>query len=167
MYEDRHQLWGFNHRGRLMQRSLPARRAQVGGSRPLPFCWPMHCTVPQLMSTTHPPSLPFVMQGTAVARCLTAQNCCIWSHSCWLLLQELGSLTGLRYYYSTALEACDFLAPLLERLFSRIGDAVSWLLVRLIGRSLGLIYRGVKESLMPRQQPPVPRRGNQPRWSPL
>ena len=98
---------------------------------------------------------------------MTAQNLSIWSHSCWLMLQELGSLTGLRYYYSTALEACDFLAPLLERLFSRIGDAVSWLLVRLIGRSLGLIYRGVKESLMPRQQPPVPRRGNQPRWSPL
>ena len=38
-------------------------------------------------------------------------------------LQELGSLTGLRYYYSMALEAFDFLAPLLERLFSRIGDA--------------------------------------------
>ena len=37
--------------------------------------------------------------------------------------QELGSLTGLRSYYSTALEAFDFLAPLLERLFSRIGDA--------------------------------------------
>ena len=37
--------------------------------------------------------------------------------------QELGSLTGLRSYYSTALEAFDFLAPLLERLFGRIGDA--------------------------------------------
>ena len=33
MYEDRHQLWGFNHRGRLLQRSLPARRAQVGQPR--------------------------------------------------------------------------------------------------------------------------------------
>ncbi len=85
----------------------------------------------------------------------------------WPLLQELSSLTGLRYYYSTALEAFDFLAPLLERLFSRIGDAMSWLLVRLIGRSLGLIYRGVKESLLPRQQPPMPRRSTQPRWSPL
>ena len=38
-------------------------------------------------------------------------------------MQELGSLTGLRYYYSMALEAFDFLAPLLERLFSRFGDA--------------------------------------------
>ena len=38
-------------------------------------------------------------------------------------MQELGSLTGLRYYYSMALEAFDFLAPLLERLFGRFGDA--------------------------------------------
>ena len=29
MYEDRHQLWGFNHQGRLIRRLLPARRAQV------------------------------------------------------------------------------------------------------------------------------------------
>ena len=29
MYEDIHQLWGFNHKGRLLQRTLPARRAQV------------------------------------------------------------------------------------------------------------------------------------------
>lgn len=29
MYEDRHELWGFDHRGRLFRRMLPARRAQV------------------------------------------------------------------------------------------------------------------------------------------
>ncbi len=29
MYEDRHELWGFDHRGRLFLRMLPARRAQV------------------------------------------------------------------------------------------------------------------------------------------
>ena len=45
------------------------------------------------------------------------------SPSCVPALQELGGLTGLRSYYSTALEAFDFLAPLLERLFTRIGDA--------------------------------------------
>ena len=39
------------------------------------------------------------------------------------LVQELGSLKGLRYYFSMALEAFDFLAPLLERLFGRFGDA--------------------------------------------
>ena len=159
-------------------------------------------------------------------------------------MQELGSLTGLRYYYSMALEAFDFLTPLLERLFGRFGDAgdacmskilapfhfhsahteprpsssqrlecpeachgvswwqgaevlacivdggltsivpsalqprfdltsnlrdiscaVSWLLVRLIGRSLGLIYRGVRESLVPRQRPTLPRRRNHPQWN--
>ena len=158
-------------------------------------------------------------------------------------MQELGSLKGLRYFYSMALEAFDFLAPLLERLFGRFGDAgspvspehmcpcachtacaepwcstcqrticliaclgafwwqgarvlagmsddraiirhsltalqlkpanprgvccaVSWLLVRLIGRSLGLIYRGVRESLVPRQRPPLPKRRNHPQWNP-
>ena len=111
-------------------------------------------------------------------------------------LQELGGLTGLRYYYSTALEALDFFAPLLERLFSRIGDAgdcvtmachvccsaavttrccssckpvaccaVSWLLVRLIGRSLGLVYRGVRESLVPRQRSPVAKSRSPPKWA--
>ena len=35
MYEDRHQLWGFNHKGRLLQRTLPARRAQVSTNIPL------------------------------------------------------------------------------------------------------------------------------------
>lgn len=35
MYEDRHQLWGFNHKGRLLQRTLPARRAQVSTDIPL------------------------------------------------------------------------------------------------------------------------------------
>lgn len=29
MYEDRHELWGFDHRGRLFRRTLPARRAKV------------------------------------------------------------------------------------------------------------------------------------------
>lgn len=29
MYEDRHELWGFDHQGRLFRRMLPARRAQV------------------------------------------------------------------------------------------------------------------------------------------
>ena len=57
-------------------------------------------------------------------------------------------LKGLRYAHSLALEAMDVAAPLLQRLLLRLGDAVSWLLVRLIGRSLGLIYRGVRESLI-------------------
>ena len=47
-------------------------------------------------------------------------------------MQELGSLTGLRYYSSMALEAFDFLAPLLERLFGRFGDAGEALISRLL-----------------------------------
>lgn len=63
-------------------------------------------------------------------------------------MQEVERLKGLRYVHSLALEAMDVAAPLLQRLLGRLGDAVSWLLVRLIGRSLGLIYRGVRESLI-------------------
>ncbi|CAL8465536.1 g5072 [Coccomyxa elongata] len=99
MYEDRHELWGFDYRGRLFRRMLPARRAQ-----------------------------------------------------------EVEQLKGLRYAHSLALEAMDVAAPLLQRLLGRLGDAVSWLLVRLIGRSLGLIYRGVRESLIR----PRPRNRNAP-----
>ncbi|KAK9903437.1 hypothetical protein WJX75_005630 [Coccomyxa subellipsoidea] len=95
MYEDRHELWGFDHQGRLFRRMLPARRAQ-----------------------------------------------------------EVERLKGLRYAHSLALEAMDVAAPLFQRLLGRLGDAVSWLLVRLIGRSLGLIYRGVRESLVPRGRNP-------------
>lgn len=65
-------------------------------------------------------------------------------------MQEVERLKGLRYAHSLGLEAMDVAAPLLQRLLGRLGDAVSWLLVRLIGRSLGLIYRGVRESLSPR-----------------
>lgn len=69
-------------------------------------------------------------------------------------VQEVERLKGLRYVHSLALEAMDVAAPLFQRLLGRLGDAVSWLLVRLIGRSLGLIYRGVRESLVPRGRNP-------------
>jgi len=137
MYEDRHQLWGFNHKGRLLQRSLPARRAQV---------WQTS------MSRAHDgadrksvvPHIQLIMQDRKARLKSTARQG-IWS--LYVLstlsvvqpspqkiheesetgvrntLQELGRLTGLRFYYSTALESIDFLAPLLERLFSKIGDA--------------------------------------------
>jgi hypothetical protein len=35
MYEDRYLLWGFTQQGRLIRRSLPARRAQA---------WPLLCS---------------------------------------------------------------------------------------------------------------------------
>ncbi|KAK9815661.1 hypothetical protein WJX72_007540 [[Myrmecia] bisecta] len=61
--------------------------------------------------------------------------------------KELNQLTGWRYTISLLLEAADVLMPLFSALFKRVSAAVSWLLVRLIGRSLGLVYRGVKQSL--------------------
>ena len=39
------------------------------------------------------------------------------------------------------------MAPLLSRLSHRLGSALQFLLVQLLGRSLGLIYRGILESL--------------------
>lgn len=41
---------------------------------------------------------------------------------------------------------------------ARVSAAVSWLLVKLIGRALGLIYRGVKQSLT---QQPKPKQSTQ------
>lgn len=77
------------------------------------------------------------------------------------VMQEVEQLKGLRYAHSLALEAMDVAAPLLQRLLARLGDAVSWLLVRLIGRSLGLIYRGVRESLVPRRRSGAGRERNE------
>ena len=39
--------------------------------------------------------------------------------------------------------------PLLKRVGRKFGDLVSWLLVTLIGRSLGLVARGVRQSVRP------------------
>lgn len=62
-------------------------------------------------------------------------------------VQELEKLQGLKYLYSLLLEALDVATPVLSAMLTRAGNAVSWLLVTLIGRSLGLVYRGVKQSL--------------------
>ena len=35
---------------------------------------------------------------------------------------------------------------------ARVSAAISWLLVRLIGRALGLVFKGVKQSLAPQRQ---------------
>ena len=72
-------------------------------------------------------------------------------------MQELAALRGWRYAASLALEALDVAGPLLARLLARASAAASWLLVRLIGRSLGLVYRGVRQSLTPRPPPTAPR----------
>jgi hypothetical protein len=42
LYEDRYELWGFSHRGRLIRRALPARRAAVR-SHPLRIFYSFRC----------------------------------------------------------------------------------------------------------------------------
>ena len=66
-------------------------------------------------------------------------------------LQELEALTGWKYSVSFMLEAADMILPIFRSCMARVSAAISWLLVKLIGRALGLIYRGVKQSLVPRQ----------------
>jgi hypothetical protein len=90
----------------------------------------------------------------------------------WAGGQDVAGLRGVRYAVGLALEALDFVAPLLQRALGRLGDALAWLLVRAIGRSLGLVYRGVRESLAPglRRRPPRPGPGKgqqRPRYAPL
>jgi uncharacterized membrane protein required for colicin V production len=46
-----------------------------------------------------------------------------------------------------ALEFADVAAPVLNALLAKLGDWISFLLVTMIGRSLGLIYKGIKQSL--------------------
>lgn len=61
--------------------------------------------------------------------------------------KELRALDGWRYYFSLFLELADITMPLIRTLFAKVSDAISFLLVSLIGRSLGLIYTGIRQSL--------------------
>ncbi|OWM82884.1 hypothetical protein CDL15_Pgr005284 [Punica granatum] len=60
---------------------------------------------------------------------------------------ELRDLTGWRYYYSLFLELSDITMPLIRTVINKISNAISFFLVSLIGRSLGLIYTGIRQSL--------------------
>lgn len=61
--------------------------------------------------------------------------------------KELRALTGWRYYFSLFLELSDITMPLVRAVIDRVSDAISFFLVSLIGRSLGLIYTGIRQSL--------------------
>ncbi|PSR89698.1 Ycf55-like protein [Actinidia chinensis var. chinensis] len=61
--------------------------------------------------------------------------------------KELRALTGWRYYFSLFLELADITMPLIKTIFAKVSDAISFFLVCLIGRSLGLIYTGIRQSL--------------------
>ncbi|XP_076883241.1 uncharacterized protein LOC143531945 [Bidens hawaiensis] len=61
--------------------------------------------------------------------------------------KELRALVGWRYYFSLYLEMADITMPIVRTVVAKISDAVSFFLVCLIGRSLGLIYTGIRQSL--------------------
>ncbi|KAI3461040.1 hypothetical protein Pfo_017703 [Paulownia fortunei] len=61
--------------------------------------------------------------------------------------KELRALTGWRYYFSLFLELADITMPFVKAVVARVSDAISFFLVCLIGRSLGLIYSGIRNSL--------------------
>jgi Protein of unknown function (DUF3685) len=67
-------------------------------------------------------------------------------------MQELEALAGWNAAICLLMEVNDVAAPLLHRLFTHVSAALQWLLTALIGRSLGLIFRGVRQSF--RRQPP-------------
>lgn len=62
-------------------------------------------------------------------------------------VRELRALKGWRYYFSLYLEFSDICGPLLRTVVTKLGEGISFLLVILIGRSLGLIYRGIRQSV--------------------
>lgn len=61
--------------------------------------------------------------------------------------KELRALTGWRYYFSLFLELSDITTPLVKTVFTKVSNAVSFFLVCMIGRSLGLIFTGIRQSL--------------------
>lgn len=61
--------------------------------------------------------------------------------------KELRALTGWRYYFSLYLELSDITMPLAKTIFTKITSAISFFLVCMVGRSLGLIFTGIKQSL--------------------
>ncbi|XP_042064926.1 uncharacterized protein LOC121808474 [Salvia splendens] len=61
--------------------------------------------------------------------------------------KELRALVGWRYYFSLFLELADISMPIVKKLVAKVSDAISFVLVCLIGRSLGLIYSGIRNAL--------------------
>ncbi|KAK4765858.1 hypothetical protein SAY87_007500 [Trapa incisa] len=61
--------------------------------------------------------------------------------------RELRGLTGWKYYFSLFLEVSDITLPMIRTIINKVSNAISFFLVSLIGRSLGLIYTGIRQSL--------------------
>uniref|UniRef100_A0A0A9CXF5 Uncharacterized protein n=1 Tax=Arundo donax TaxID=35708 RepID=A0A0A9CXF5_ARUDO len=62
-------------------------------------------------------------------------------------VKELRALTGWRYCFSLFLEFSDIAMPFVRAAVSKVSSAVSYFWVSMIGRSLGLIFSGIRQSL--------------------
>ncbi|PWZ22342.1 hypothetical protein Zm00014a_011956 [Zea mays] len=61
--------------------------------------------------------------------------------------KELRALIGWRYHFSLFLELSDIAMPFIRVAISKVSSAVSYFWVSMIGRSLGLIFSGIRQSL--------------------
>jgi hypothetical protein len=52
-----------------------------------------------------------------------------------------------RYYFSLFLELSDIAMPFVKAAVSKVSAAVSYFWVSMIGKSLGLIFSGIRQSL--------------------
>lgn len=67
--------------------------------------------------------------------------------------EDLEKLQGWSLNFSYILEALDALEPIFKTFIEKLGDLISLLLVKFIGQSLGLILKGIQNSI------------NLPRWN--
>ncbi|XP_057534562.1 uncharacterized protein LOC130812930 [Amaranthus tricolor] len=61
--------------------------------------------------------------------------------------KELRALQGWKYYFSLIIELSDIAVPMVKAIVSQVRTAISFFLVSLIGRSVGLVYTGIRQSL--------------------
>ncbi|KAK3154198.1 hypothetical protein QOZ80_2BG0187530 [Eleusine coracana subsp. coracana] len=61
--------------------------------------------------------------------------------------KDLRALTGWRYNFSLFLELSDIAMPFVKAAVSKVSAGVSYFWVSMIGRSLGLIFSGIRQSL--------------------
>ncbi|KAL1198899.1 hypothetical protein V5N11_008517 [Cardamine amara subsp. amara] len=61
--------------------------------------------------------------------------------------KELKALSGWRYYFSLFLELSDIGLPIIRVVLDKVSSIISFFLVTLIGRSVGLIFTGIRQSL--------------------
>eukprot|EP00850_Spirogloea_muscicola_P008252 SM000043S15880 [mRNA] locus=s43:700776:702140:- [translate_table: standard] len=142
MYEDRHDLWTIATAGRNLPPPLQRPRASVtcaGIARLLAWAWWRK----RRRQEAPPTSAPLPLAGLVLTCvCMPARRSA-----------ELGALRGWRLAYSLALELADVAAPVGNTLLAALGGALSFLLSALIGRSLGLVYRGICRSMRPNTNP--------------